>query len=216
MVKLLLVDDQRLFMEGLRVILTREKGVEVAGFTTKVSEILGLVGEIEPDIILMDVHMEGGIEAIYQVKEQYPNVKVILLSSFAEEELIIIGLSAGADGFLLKELEREQLIRAIHDANHNEVVISGEAANILAKKVRSLIYDNKDILDERLKLQHIYLTTRELEMADLLLGKATNKQIADKLSLSEGTVKNYISDLYGKLNIHSRSEIIKYLQGLVT
>ncbi|GAB3805706.1 response regulator transcription factor [Virgibacillus kimchii] len=217
MVKVLLVGDQRLFIEGLRAILSKERDIEVVGLLSGVEAILGEVDRLKPDVILMDIHMpqHNGIEATFQVKAKYPHVKVVLLTTFAEEELIIFGVHAGADGFLMKELDREQLIRALQDVNYGHPVISGEAARILAKRILDLEYDQKDILDERLKKQHIHLTTRELEIATLLMEGATNKHIAETLVLSEGTIKNYISDLYSKADIHNRKEFIHFLRGLV-
>jgi DNA-binding NarL/FixJ family response regulator len=218
MVKVMLVDDQRLFIEGVQAILSQEEDIEVVGLAANGLEILDNIEALEPDIILMDVYMpnSNGIEATFQIKNRFPHIKVILLTAFAEEELIIYGLNAGADGFLLKELDREQLTRAIRDVSYEEVVISGKAAKILAKKIRDLKYDKKQILQERLSKQQIHLTQRELEIADLLAEGATNKYIAQSLTLSEGTIKNYISDLYHKLDIHNRKDVISFIQKLVT
>ena len=217
MVSVLLVDDQRLFIEGLQAILSQEEEIEVVGLASDGEGILDLVNELKPDVILMDMHMSqsAGVETTFQVKTKYPKVKVILLTGSAEEETIVYGLNAGADGFLSRELDRNQLIKAIYDVNYNEVVISGEAAKLLAKRFRDIQYDNKDILNDRLQNRRIYLTNRELEIADLLMDGATNRYISEKLSLSEGTVKNYISDLYSKVDIHHRKKIIDFLKGLI-
>jgi DNA-binding NarL/FixJ family response regulator len=217
MVKVMLVDDQRLFIEGLQAILSQEKDIEVVGLASNGLKILDRIGELKPDIIFMDLHMpdSNGIEATFQIKDRYPHIKVVLLTRFAEEELIVFGLNAGADGYLLKELERDQLIQAIRDVSYDEVVISGKAARILAKKIRDLKYNKKEILQERLERQHIYLTSRELDIAYLLMEGAINKVIAEKLMLSEGTIKNYISDVYHKLDIHNRKDVTRFLKKLV-
>lgn len=218
MVKVMLVDDQRLFIEGLQAILSQEKDIEVVGLASNGFEVINRIETLKPDIILMDIHMPdtNGLEATFKIKDAFPHIKVILLTTFAEEELIIYGFNAGADGFLLKELEREQLIRAIEDVYHDEVVIAGQAARILAKNVRDMKYNKEDILKERLDKQHIKLTHRELEIANLVMEGSSNKYMADELGLSEGTIKNYISDLYHKLDIHNRKDVTKYLQKLVT
>ena len=218
MVKVMLVDGQRLFIEGIQAILSQEEDIEVVGLASDGLKILGDIEVLKPDVLLMDINLpeSNGIEATFQIKNRYPDIKIILLTTFAEEELIIYGFNAGADGYLLKELDREQLIRAIQDVTYDEVVISGKAAKMLATKIRHLKYDKKAILQDRLKGQHIHLTKRELELAYMLTEGATNKHMAKKLVLSEGTIKNYISDLYDQLEMRNRKEVKAFLKSLIS
>ncbi|MBD1221315.1 response regulator [Virgibacillus halodenitrificans] len=216
MVKVLLVDDQRLFTDGILAILAETDDIQVVGVATNGKEAIAKFQQYEPDLALMDIHMPhvNGIRATLDIKERYPDVKVILLTTFADEDLIVRGFNVGADGYLLKDLNGEKLIWAIREAERGEMVISGPVARILAKKIREYKYDKKEILRQKLATLEVVLTPRELEIAYMLMEEETNKSIAQKLYLSEGTIKNYISDLYHKLNIHSRKRVIDFLKGL--
>ncbi|APC49627.1 hypothetical protein BME96_16140 [Virgibacillus halodenitrificans] len=216
MVKVLLVDDQRLFTDGIMAILAETDDIQVVGVATNGEEAIAKFQQYEPDLVLMDIHMPhvNGIRATLDIKESYPDVKVILLTTFADEDLIVRGFNVGADGYLLKDLNGEKLIWAIREAERGEMVISGPVARILAKKIREYKYDKKEILRQKLATLEVVLTPRELEIAYMLMEEETNKSIAQKLYLSEGTIKNYISDLYHKLNIHSRKRVIDFLKGL--
>ncbi|MYL56038.1 response regulator [Virgibacillus halodenitrificans] len=216
MVKVLLVDDQRLFTDGIMAILAETDDIQVVGVATNGEEAIAKFQQYEPDLVLMDIHMPhvNGIRATLDIKESYPEVKVILLTTFADEDLIVRGFNVGADGYLLKDLNGEKLIWAIREAERGEMVISGPVARILAKKIREYKYDKKEILRQKLATLEVVLTPRELEIAYMLMEEETNKSIAQKLYLSEGTIKNYISDLYHKLNIHSRKRVIDFLKGL--
>ncbi|MYL46675.1 response regulator [Virgibacillus halodenitrificans] len=216
MVKVLLVDDQRLFTDGIIAILAETDDIQVVGVATNGEEAIAKFQQYEPDLVLMDIHMPhvNGIRATLDIKESYPDVKVILLTTFADEDLIVRGFNVGADGYLLKDLNGEKLIWAIREAERGEMVISGPVARILAKKIREYKYDKKEIFRQKLATLEVVLTPRELEIAYMLMEEETNKSIAQKLYLSEGTIKNYISDLYHKLNIHSRKRVIDFLKGL--
>ncbi|WP_077358738.1 response regulator [Virgibacillus halodenitrificans] len=216
MVKVLLVDDQRLFTDGIMAILSETDDIHVVGVATNGEEAIAKFQQYEPDLVLMDIHMPhvNGIRATLDIKESHPDVKVILLTTFADEDLIVRGFHVGADGYLLKDLNSEKLVWTIREVDRGEIVISGPAARILAKKIREYKYDKKEILKQKLTTLEVMLTPRELEIAYMLMEGETNKSIAQKLYLSEGTIKNYISDLYHKLNIHSRKRVIDFLKGL--
>ncbi|AIF44557.1 response regulator transcription factor [Virgibacillus sp. SK37] len=216
MVKVLLVDDQRLFTDGIMAILSETDDIQVVGVATNGEEAIAKFQQYEPDLVLMDIHMPhvNGIRATLDIKESHPDVKVILLTTFADEDLIVRGFNVGADGYLLKDLNSKKLVWAIREVDLGETVISGPAARILAKKIREYKYDKKEILKQKLTTLEVMLTPRELEIAYMLMEGETNKSIAQKLYLSEGTIKNYISNLYHKLNIHSRKRVIDFLKGL--
>ena len=216
MIKVLLVEDQRLFREGVNALIMAEDDMKVVGIANHGQEAIQKIVKLQPDIVLMDVHMPevDGIKATVHIMEHYPNVKVILLTTHADEDLITNGLSVGAKGFLLKSLDATRLIRSIRDVYDDQVVLSGEAARILANKLLDYQYDKKEILGKNLENFDIYLSRRELDIAFLLMENMTNKYMAQELYLSEGTIKNYISEIYNKIGFRNRKEAIAYLRGI--
>ncbi|WP_042221701.1 response regulator transcription factor [Oceanobacillus manasiensis] len=217
MINVMLVEDQRLFSEGVEALISNTDDIQVVGIATNGEEAIATFKKYLPDVVLMDIHMPelDGIKAMIKIKEKNPEVKVILLTTYADEELILAGINAGADGFLLKSLRSTSLIRSIRDVYENEIVLSGSAARILAEKIREQSYTKKQILDCKLQNRNITLSKRELDITYLLMDYHTNKQIAEKLFLSEGTIKNYISELYHKFEIPNRKKLINYLQNVI-
>ncbi|GAA0606331.1 hypothetical protein GCM10009001_24460 [Virgibacillus siamensis] len=149
-----------------------------------------------------------GVQATSQIKENRPDVQVVLLTTTPDEELVIRGISVGADGFLLKELYPENLHRAIRDAYRGQTVFNGEVASILSGRVRELTLSNKQILGEN---HGLFLTDRELHIAYLIMEKHSNKQTADKLFLAKERLKFISVFIYYKLQIHKRNEVIEFL-----
>lgn len=216
MIKMLLVNEQRLFNEAIQSLLSTETDIDVVGMATTVQDAMMQIPEKVPDVILLDVHMSkvDGIKATVHIKDNYPHIKVILLTNFSKKELVVAGILAGADGFLLKNIDTENLLQSIRNAYHDQVVISGDAARILAQTVMDLKYDRHDILKRMLEKRNIYLSDREVEVALLLKDKYTNSGISKKLYLSEGTIKNYVSEIYSKLHVVTRKEAIAYLESM--
>lgn len=216
MMKVLLLNEQKLFNEALELLLSSEPDMHVVGAVADGQEAMKEIAEKQPDIILLDIHITSidGIKLTVHIKDNYPKAKVIYLTNFSKKELVVAGVLAGADGFLLKDVDIDSLLQAIRNAYRGQVVISGEAAKILVQKILELKYDRHEILKKRLALKDIYLSIRELEISLLLIDQFTNKEISSKLYLSEGTIKNYISDLYSKLQVDTRKEAIDYLRNL--
>lgn len=217
LIKVMLVEDQRLFREGVEAIIHQTDDITVVGSADNGNAAIQQMSEIQPDIILMDIHMPNldGIKTTVYIKEHYPEVKVVMLTTDADEELVIRGINVGADGFLLKGLYSDTLIHTIRDAYRGEVVLSGQVARILVDRIRYLSLDKKGILQKRLENRGFNFTRREMDIIYLFMDRLTNKQIAQRLFLGEGTVKNYISEIYNKLNIHNRGEAIAYFRSLV-
>lgn len=217
MINVLLVEDQRLFREGIKALINQEDDLYVIGMAENGEESAKLIADRQPDVVLMDIHMPGinGIKATLQIKEKYPNIKVILLTTTIDEELVITGLDAGADGFLFKNLNASKLIQTIRDGYYGEMVLSGEAAKILARRIRDFKYNKKQILERKLENRGIYFSERELDISYLMMEGKSNKVIAQRLYLSEGTIKNYVSELYRKIKIKNRSKAIEYFQSLL-
>ncbi|SHG03073.1 response regulator transcription factor [Ornithinibacillus halophilus] len=217
MIKILLVDDQRLFRAGVKSLLNDLEDMEVIGTAEDGEEAVRVVEEKNPDVVLMDIHMPNldGIRATAQIKRKFPDTKVVFLTTQAVEGLVIRGIDVGADGFLIKELYPDNLEQAIRDAYRGQMVLSGEVASVLVGRIRELTKDPIQILAIRLENRGIKLTKRELEISMLLLDGKTNTQLAKHFQLREGTIKNYISDLYMKLDLHNRRQVIAYLQDIL-
>ncbi|AXI10472.1 response regulator [Oceanobacillus sp. 143] len=218
MIKVLLVDDQRLFREGVKSILERAEDIHVTGTADNGKEAIQEIEQAQPDVVVMDIHMPemDGVETTSYVKRNYPGIKVVLLTTRADDDFIISGINTGADGLLLKNLYADKLIDCIRDASCGVMVLSGEVSRILANRIRELTLNKKQILALRLERSGYQYTNRELDVFYLLMEGNTNNQIAHQLFLSLGTVKNYISDIYNKLNIRNRENTIMYFQELIT
>ncbi|MBT2216487.1 response regulator transcription factor [Virgibacillus dakarensis] len=213
----LVVEDQRLFREGIHALIDGKEDIQVIGMAENGEEAIQMTNELLPDVVLMDIHMPilDGIKATAKIKKTQPAVKVVLLTTTAEEDLVIRGIAVGADGFLVKALYPDTLHRAIQDAYRGEVVFSGEAAKVLATRIRELLFNKKQILAKRLENQNLFFTKRELDIAYLLMNDKTNKQMSQELFIGEGTVKNYISEIYFKLGVRRRKEATNFLKSLL-
>ncbi|WP_084268815.1 response regulator [Oceanobacillus damuensis] len=212
MIKVLLVEDQHLFRDGVESILEHTDDIQVIGAADNGEIAIKEISHKNPDVVLMDIHMPDmdGIKTTKFIKDNYPDMKVVLLTSTAEDDQVITGINFGADGFLIKALYADQLVDSIRMAYRGEVVFSGEVARLLAKRIRELTMDKKQIFAMGLERMGYKFSRREIDIAYLLMENYTNQQIAKKLFLGEGTVKNYISEIYNKLDIHNRTKAVAY------
>jgi len=208
-IRILLVDDQALIRDGLKTILDLEQDFKVVAAASNGLEAIQMTEALNPDIILMDIRMPGmnGVECVGIIKERYPLTKVIMLTTFNDDEYIIDALASGACGYLLKDLEIKSLTEAIRDAFHNKMVIPPAVAEKLAaglsrvaKKADSPIAKVHD------------LSERELEIAEMMVQGFTNRQISTALYITEGTVRNYISCIYSKIGISDRTRAVLYFK----
>lgn len=202
MIKVLIVDDQNLIREGLAMMLSLYDTVTLVGIANNGQEaIVALEGQ-DVDLILMDIRMPvmDGVEATRIIKERYPKVKVLILTTFNEDEYIFEGLKNGADGYLLKDISSEELVKAIETVYQGNILLQPD----IAKRMVDSIYkkdreSKKDILKN--------LTKREYEIA-LLVGEGrSNKEISNKLFITEGTVKNHITKILDKLEVRDRTQL---------
>lgn len=206
-IKVMLVDDQVLLREGLKTIINLQDTMEVALEASNGREAIELLKSKPIDVILMDIRMPelNGIEATSKIKESYPDISIIVLTTFNEEELIVDALASGADGYLLKDIDAKRLIAAVQDAYDGDILLPSKVAAMLARRLsgKGKSHSNKSegtgAIDE--------LTDRELEIGKLISNGMTNRQIANTLYLSEGTVKNYISEIYKKLGTNNRTKV---------
>ena len=203
-IRLLLVDDQVLLREGMRVILDLEEDMTVVGEAGNGQEAIDQYIGLRPDVVLMDVQMPimNGIDAIRRICQQDPRAKIIILTTFDNDEYIFEGIRAGALGYLLKAISSDKLTDAVRGVYRDEALIEATAARkIIDAFSRYAPFHNVSELDEP-------LSEREFEILRLMADGQNNHQIAIQLYLAEGTVKNYVSSLMGKLNSPNRTQAV--------
>ncbi|WP_213651898.1 response regulator transcription factor [Paenibacillus sp. J23TS9] len=214
--RVMIADDQGIVRDGLNMILSLYEEINVIAEAANGEELLALLQSQVPDVILMDIRMPvmNGIDATKIVKQQYPGVKVLILTTFNEDEYIFSGLKNGADGYILKDTSSKEMIKAIHAAYEGNLLLQPEITNRIIQALHTT--DNTAAMSgSESKVQKdltLLLTPREIEVAEQILQGKSNKAIGDALFLAEGTVKNYVSHILDKLELSSRAELILYLQ----
>lgn len=214
-IRLLIADDQTLMRDGLKTIFDLEEDIDVVGTAENGREALEMTERLKPDVVLMDIRMPvmDGVECTRLIKKNFPEVLVIVLTTFDDEEYIIQALNYGASGYLLKDIPGDRLIQAVRDAVSGNLLMPAQVAAKLACRLSDLAGKCRgaDTWTERAQT----LSRRELEIARLMVQGAGNREIADTLCLTEGTVKNYISSIYSKLGTHDRPQAINLLKDLL-
>jgi len=202
-IRLLICDDQDIVCEGLRAILTPVPQIEVVGIANNGAEAIDLTRIKHPDLILMDLKMPkmNGIQATKIIREQFPEVRVLVLTTFDTDEWVLDAIRNGAAGYLLKDTPQEDLIRAIldtaHGLRHIDPHVAGKILDRVARQPVSVMPDGKLISQ---------LSEREHEVLRLLADGVSNSEIAKTLFLSEGTIKNYVSVIFSKLGVTDRTQ----------
>jgi DNA-binding NarL/FixJ family response regulator len=196
-IRILLAEDQTLMRQGLKTILELESGFEVAGEAEDGKSAVKLALQLRPDIILMDVQMPqmNGVEATAAICRTWPEARVIILTTFDRDDYVFQGVRAGAVGYLLKDLPSPKLIETIRRVHDGEIFIQPEIAS---RTLRAALHSPGDLIEP--------LSEREREVLVMLAQGIPNKEIADKLHLAEGTVKNHVSNILGKLQAQNRTE----------
>jgi DNA-binding NarL/FixJ family response regulator len=214
MINVFIVDDQEIVREGLKMILSLHKEIEIVGEACNGEDLLNQLTSVTAEVILMDIRMPvmDGIEATRLVKEKYPHIKIIILTTFDEDEYIFDVLKNGADGYTLKDSGSSQIIGSIKMAYEGNVLLNQK----IAAKVVNALGSLNDLKESSNKVYEenllSTLTQREKEVAEhVLLGK-NNRTISEDMYVTEGTVKNYVSRILEKLQLNSRTELILYLQ----
>jgi DNA-binding NarL/FixJ family response regulator len=218
MISLLIADDQTLLRDGLQTILNLEDDLNVVKVVGNGLEAYEAVGELRPDVVLMDIKMPilDGIEGMKRIKRDYPNTIVLMLTTFAEDKFIVDAMAGGADGFLLKDMPGDRIIQVVRDAVDGHVILPGAIAAKLAARLSAFNPAAADTFDEKaLKHARLTFTERERKIIILMLEGHTNKQIAGTMFMSEGTVRNYISVIYNKIGTNDRQEAIALLKELI-
>jgi len=208
MIRVLIVDDQALIREGLSLMLDLYDEIEIVGEASNGKEAIDFVEKEEVDVILMDIRMPimDGVEATKVIKDRYPDTKIIILTTFNEDEYIFKGLKNGADSYILKDVSSKELVNIIKTVHSGEMLFHGDIAKTIASAV----------IDRNNKKEDIFrrLTPRELEIAKLIGEGKSNKEISQILYITEGTVKNYVTKILDKLEIRDRTQLALMIREL--
>jgi DNA-binding NarL/FixJ family response regulator len=204
-IRVLLVDDQALFREGLETLLSVHKDVQVVGQASNGQEAIEVAAKVQPDVVLMDVRMPilDGVGATRRLKKAQPQCKVIVLTTFDDDEYIFDALRAGAVGYLLKDVASAQLVEAIRAAARGESILEPSVA---AKVIAEFTRVSSMVPAAQMEQLVEPLSARELEIVGLIATGASNKEIADQLFITEGTVKNHVTHILGKLGVRDRMQ----------
>jgi len=203
-IRVLLVDDQRLMREGLRILLELEPDLEVVGEAGDGQAALDAYAALRPDVVLMDVRMPGmdGVEATRRLRERWPEARVIILTTFDDDEYVFEGLRAGALGYLLKDVSGQELAEAVRTVAAGGALIEPSVARKVLAEFARLAPPARPI-EAGLPTP---LSEREREVLRLLALGLTNREIAARLYLAEGTVKNYVTSILQKLGVRDRTQ----------
>ena len=201
-ITVLIVDDHEVVRLGLKGLLSRQSGWDVVAEAGGVAEAIRRANEARPDVVVMDIRLNdgNGIDACRQIMKDLPETKVIMLTSFAEDELIFNAISAGAAGYVLKQVGNDDLVRAIEAVARGEALLDPSITGQVLAKIR----------ESSRSEAFVDLTEQELNVLALVARGRTNKEIAESLHLSEGTVRNYVSNILGKLGLANRAEATAY------
>ena len=202
-IRVLLVDDHEVVRRGLRALLDAQDGIEVVGEAGSAKDAVRQVGFNSPDVVMMDVRLPdgSGVEATRRIRQRFPDVAVLILSSFADQEALVSSIEAGASGYLLKRVDTEAIVDAVRAVGAGESLLDPAMTEQLFNNVRDA--DRDDELIARLSGQERRILSR------LAQGK-TNREIAEEMFLAEKTVKNYVSNLLAKMGMSHRSEAAAY------
>ena len=202
--RILLVDDHEIVRKGLRALIDAEADLEVVGEAGTVVEALRRVGFDSPDVVVLDVRLPdgSGIEACRDIRSAFPEVKVLMLTSFADEEALMSAILAGASGYLLKRIDSAALLDSLRRVGQGESLIDQEMVSKLFSALRGGGRSSDPLLDK--------LSEQERRVLDLITEGLTNRQIAESMFLAEKTIKNYVSNLLTKLGMSRRSEAAAY------
>jgi DNA-binding NarL/FixJ family response regulator len=204
-IRVLLVDDQALFREGLETLLSVHRDIEVVGQACNGREAVDVAADVRPDVVLMDVRMPilDGVRATRRLTEGMPQCKVIVLTTFDDDEYVFDALRAGAAGYLLKDVASARLVEAIRATARGESILEPSvAAKVIAEFTRVSSMMPAAQLEQMVEP----LSERELEILALIATGASNREIGDRLFIAEGTVKNHVTHILAKLGVRDRTQ----------
>lgn len=203
--RILLVDDHEIVRLGLKALLERHPNFEVVAEASTAREAIEKVETLNPDVVVMDIRLPGGsgIEACEEITERFPHSKVIMLTSYAEDEMLFSAIRAGAAGYVLKQIGGEDLMRAIEAVGRGEALLDPAVTQRIFQEVRKAAKEEE-------ASAFAALTQQEKHVLLLVSEGKTNREIAKALFLGEGTVRNYVSSILSKLGVSNRAEAAAY------
>lgn len=214
--KIFIIDDEALICNALRIVIDAQPDMEVVGVAYDGADALKRLEILRPDLILVDVRMPkmDGIECTRRIKERYPDMTLLILTTYNEENYIIDALAHGASGYLLKGIDFAGLVTTIRSTLDGNYVLPAEVAAKLARYLMTTRNASQDVrtLPDSITERHA-LTPREHDILLLLGNRLSVREMAKELSITEGTLKNYLTILYEKLNVSSRYEAIELIRG---
>lgn len=207
MIKVMIADDQELIRESLKIVLGANPDMEVTDTVTDGNQVLSSIKKKRPDVILMDIRMPGmdGVECTRLVKEKYPEINIIVLTTFDDDEYIFGALKHGASGYLLKGISMKELAEAIRTVYSGKAMINPEITSKVLKLFNQMAKSNYSIQVEESYTEE--LTKTEWRIIQKIGCGLSNKEISAELLLSEGTVRNYLSSILSKLNLRDRTQL---------
>ena len=199
--RVIICDDQAIVRDGLAMLLKLEPDIDIVGSAEDGSEAVEMVANEKPDLILMDLKMPimNGVEATRQIVAKYPEVKVLVLTTYADDEWVFDAIQAGASGYLLKDMTRDELIKAVRGTAAGKTYLDPSVAGKVLEQVSSRQTQPATLITGK-------LTEREVEVLRLIAKGSSNADIADRLSLSDGTVRNHVSAILSKLGVSDRTQ----------
>ncbi|HQP46271.1 MAG TPA: response regulator transcription factor, partial [Flexilinea sp.] len=200
-----LVDDHEVVRLGLKSLLEQGSRFEVVGEASNAKEAIEITGKLRPDIVLMDIRLPGqsGIDACEEITQKYPDVKVVMLTSYAEDEMLFSAIRAGASGYLLKQISSEDLVRSLESVARGDALLDPLVTQRVFQEVRRAVKEEE-------ASAFAILSQQEKHVLILVSEGKTNREIAKSLFLGEGTVRNYVSSILSKLGTSNRAEAAAY------
>ncbi|VBB09705.1 luxr bacterial regulatory protein hth signature [Lucifera butyrica] len=210
MIKLLIAEDQEIIRQSLEIMLSNKPGIDIVGSAENGKEVLKLVKKVLPDVILMDIRMPemDGVQCIEMIKDAWPQIKIIVLTTFDDDEYVFNALKNGASGYLLKGISVKELVEAIRIVHGGGALINPNIAVKVFKFFSQMA--NADYIVNVTKNAMEDLSKNELKIIQFIGMGMSNKEITEKLRFSEGTIRNYISNILSKLNLRDRTQIAIY------
>ncbi len=203
--RILLVDDHEVVRLGLKSLLERHPQFNVVGEAGSAREALEQVAALKPEVVIMDIRLPGtsGIEACEEIVTKFPGTKVIMLTSYAEDEMLFSAIRAGASGYILKQIGSEDLVKALEAVSRGEALLDPAVTQRVFQEVRRAVKEEE-------ASAFVHLSQQEKHVLLLVSEGKTNREIAKALFLGEGTVRNYVSSILSKLGVNNRAEAAAY------
>ena len=211
-IKVLITDDQTDLAEELKSVLETDPKIQVVGTATDGFDALQKMRDAQPDVVLMDIRMPNmnGVVATQRIKTEYPDVKVVILTTFDDSDYILNAINNGASGYLLKDIGSSALIDAVKNAYEGDTILPAKIARHIADAAKHVAADRE------IKLMRAFaLSDREVEIALMMYEGFTNRQISAALKLTEGTTRNYVSSIYIKTNSENRAGAVQAIKAVL-